>query len=101
MTPRRRISPKQWDFLERKMPVKRWIVGSVVILAAFAVLTLAAATGVAQTTTYAPPKTRDGQPDLQGIWQVLNTAAWDIQDHAASLGVPAGRGVVEGNDIPY
>ena len=40
-------------------------------------------------------------PDLSGIWEVLNTAAWDIQDHAASLGVPAGQGVVVGNDIPY
>jgi hypothetical protein len=26
---------------------------------------------------------------------------WDIQDHHARLGVPAGQGVVEGNDIPY
>ena len=42
-----------------------------------------------------------GHPDLSGIWEVLNTAAWDIQDHAASLGVPAGQGVVVGNDIPY
>ena len=50
---------------------------------------------------YAPPRTPDGQPDLQGIWQVVNTAAWDIQDHAAQLGVPAGQGVVEGNEIPY
>jgi len=48
-----------------------------------------------------PPRTPDGHPDLQGIWQVLNTAAWDIQDHGASLGVPAGRGVVDGNEIPY
>jgi len=46
-------------------------------------------------------RTPDGKPDLSGIWQVLNTAAWDIQDHSASLGVPAGQGVVEGNDIPY
>ena len=38
---------------------------------------------------------------FSGIWQVLNTAAWDIQDHSASLGVPAGQGVVEGNEIPY
>src|SRR5437762_11244644 len=38
---------------------------------------------------------------LQGIWQVLNTASWDIQDHGANLGVPAGHGVVEGNEIPY
>jgi hypothetical protein len=50
---------------------------------------------------YAPPKTPDGQPDISGFWQVVNTAAWDIQDHGASLGVPAGKGVVEGNEIPY
>ena len=49
----------------------------------------------------AVPRTADGKPDLSGIWQVLNTAAWDIQDHAASLGVPGGQGVVEGNEIPY
>ena len=47
------------------------------------------------------PRTPDGQPDLQGFWQVINTAAWDIQDHPARLGVPAGQGVVEGNEIPY
>jgi hypothetical protein len=48
-------------------------------------------------------------PDLQGIWQVRNTAAWDIQDHSAQLypglparfAIPAGPGVVEGNEIPY
>src|SRR5947207_7716866 len=49
----------------------------------------------------AMPRGADGRPDLSGIWQVLNSAAWDIQDHAASLGVPAGQGVVEGNEIPY
>jgi hypothetical protein len=42
-----------------------------------------------------------GKPDLNGIWQVLNTAAWDIQDHPGQLGVPPGQGVVEGNEIPY
>ena len=51
------------------------------------------------------PRTSDGKPDFSGIWQALNTAAWDIQDHSASLasllGVPPGRGVVEGNEIPY
>ena len=55
----------------------------------------------ATATAYTPPKTTDGQPNLQGIWQVVNTAAWDIQDHGASLGVPGGKGVVEGNEIPY
>jgi len=50
---------------------------------------------------YVPPKTAGGQPDISGFWQVVNTAAWDIQDHGASLGVPAGKGVVEGDEIPY
>ena len=30
-------------------------------------------TGVAQES-YVVPRTMDGQPDLQGIWQSLNTA---------------------------
>ena len=42
------------------------------------------------------PRASDGKPDLSGVWQVLNTAAWDIQDHSARSGVPAGEGVVEG-----
>src|SRR5579871_4210446 len=60
---------------------------------------------------YKAVRTSDGKPDLAGIWQSLNTANWDIQGHAASrsqvvaLGaagaVPAGLGVVEGNEIPY
>src|SRR5262249_33489460 len=40
-------------------------------------------------------------PDLNGIWQVLNTAAWDIQAHVGDLGVPPGEGVVEGGEIPH
>ena len=55
----------------------------------------------AATAQAAPPRTPDGRPDLSGIWQVVNTAAWDIQDHHARLGVPAGQGVVERNEIPY
>lgn len=51
--------------------------------------------------THAIPRTLDGKPDLFGFWQAFNTAAWDIQDHAARKGVPAGQGVVEGNEIPY
>ena len=61
--------------------------------------------------SYRAPRTADGRPDLNGVWQALNTANWDIQDHAAKAGpvvalgaafsVPAGQGVVEGNEIPY
>jgi hypothetical protein len=64
-------------------------------------------------------------PDLNGVWQAMNTANWDIEPHAAraalafrpgpfgpvpakdvvAMGavgsVPAGLGVVEGGTIPY
>src|ERR1700733_11112452 len=47
------------------------------------------------------PRARDGKPNLSGIWQVLNSAEFDLQDHGAQRGIPAGQGVVEGGDIPY
>ncbi len=47
------------------------------------------------------PRTADGRPNLQGIWQVRNRASYDLQDHVARNGMPAGRGVVEGGEIPY
>src|SRR5262249_48623254 len=50
---------------------------------------------------YTAPRTPDGQPDLQGIWQVRNTASWDLQDHTGGYKIPAGLGVVEGGEIPY
>ncbi len=68
---------------------------------AVAVAVVSAVPAAGQTSAYTPPRTEHGQPDLQGIWQVLNTAAWDIEDHNASQGVPAGRAVVEGDGIPY
>ena len=55
----------------------------------------------AQTRVAEVPRTADGKPDFSGVWQVLNTAAWDIQDHQADAGVPPGAGVVIGGDIPY
>jgi hypothetical protein len=77
------------------------LIGKVIVLAACAAVALGAAPAAAQAPPYTPPRTADGQPDIQGIWQVLNTAAWDLEDHAATLGVPAGHGVVEGGAIPY
>ena len=60
----------------------------------------ASAQGVAGQAS-AIPRMPDGHPNLQGIWQALTTANWDIQDHSASFGIPAGQGIVEGNEIPY
>src|SRR5688572_29440702 len=36
-----------------------------------------------QAEPYRAPPTADGRPDLNGIWQTLNTANYDIQAHAA------------------
>ena len=47
------------------------------------------------------PRTADGKPDLTGLWQAFTTASWNIQDHSAAPDVPAGQGIVEGNEIPY
>jgi hypothetical protein len=70
-----------------------------------ALIVVVAATGTAQAqgrgSAYRVPRTVDGQPDLQGIWQAVNTANFNIQDHSATLGVPAGMSIVEGNELPY
>src|SRR5262245_21783135 len=53
-----------------------------------------------------------GKPNLNGIWQALNTAYWNLEDHSAEglkdiwqLGaigaIPAGQSVVRGGAIPY
>ena len=57
------------------------------------------------------PRMPDGKPNLTGLWQTFGSAYWDIQDHSASEGhffelgaigaIPAGQGIVVGNDIPY
>ena len=52
------------------------------------------------------------KPDLNGVWQAIGTAYWNLEDHSAAglsqfwqLGaiaaVPAGQSVVEGSTIPY
>ncbi len=75
--------------------------------------------------TYRPPRVEGGKPDLNGIWQALNEANYDLEGHNArpamalrpgpygpvpaaqvlALGavgaVPPSLGVVEGGEIPY
>lgn len=77
-----------------------------------------------QANGYRPPRVA-GEPDLNGIWQALNEANYDIEAHVArpalavrpgpygpvpapmvlALGavgaVPPGLGVVDGGEIPY
>ena len=76
-------------------------------IAACVVLFAAALPGFAQSASaakYVAPRGADGKPDLQGIWQARNTAAGDLEDHGASMGIPAGRGVIvdpPDGKIPY
>src|SRR5437879_4376285 len=98
-----------------------WITIQKVITAVAAGAVLAAA----QTPAYRAPRAAGGRPDLNGIWQALNEANYDIQAHVArpamalragpygpvpaaavlALGavgsVPPGIGVVESDEIPY
>ena len=86
----------------------RWTTKTAVI--AVGVL-LGVTSATAQVADYQAPRTADESPDLNGIWQSINTANWNIEPHAAGpsmvreLGaiaaVPAGLGIVEGGEIPY
>jgi hypothetical protein len=38
---------------------------------------------------------------MQGIWQARSRAAYDLEDHPARYGMPAGRSVVDTITIPY
>src|SRR5258708_3018719 len=95
------------------------------VVFAGAVLVAAAMALAAQTPTYRAPRADGGKPDLNGVWQTLNEANYDLEGHTArpamalrpgpygpvpaagvlALGavgsVPPSLGVVEGGTIPY
>lgn len=79
------------------------------IISAFLLATLmlpAAAQRVAR------PDTINGHPNMNGVWQSLNSAYWNVEAHSAQalddfwkLGamaaIPAGKSIVRGGKIPY
>jgi hypothetical protein len=66
---------------------------------------------VAGQAPYRAPRTADGKPNLNGIWQAISEADWDIEGHSAAPGrvtalgaedaVVPGLGIVEGGPLPY
>jgi len=100
------------------------VASTLVAAAAGAMLALIAVPVVGQAPP-SVPRLANGRPDLNGVWQTLNEANFDIQLHAArpamalragphgqvpvasvlALGavgaVPPGVGVVEGDALPY
>jgi hypothetical protein len=86
----------------------RFVTLSMVAAAAAAIAYLVSpavgAQGPARAQASASSRTAAGQPDLQGVWRAWNLAKFDLEDHGARPGVPAGRGfVVDPPDgkIPY
>jgi hypothetical protein len=58
------------------------------------------------------PERINGHPNLNGVWQALNTANWNLEGHSATRiddwwelgalsGIPAGESVVVEGTIPY
>jgi len=85
--------------------MRRWPCGARPILAFIGLSALASVQAVGQGRI-------NGHPNLNGIWQALNTAYWNIEDHSAQalpefwpLGslaaIPAGLGIVRGGALPY
>jgi len=77
-----------------------------ILLASLGALTLAAC-----TTQPRIARTPDGKPDLNGIWEAVGSAHWNLEPHNAQGGpivqmgalgaIPPGLGVVAGGQIPY
>jgi hypothetical protein len=79
--------------------------------AAIALACVIPAAAQAPSPAYKAPRLAGtANPNLNGLWQSLTEANWDIQAHAAQPGPPqfgalfaqpAGPGIVEGNELPY
>jgi hypothetical protein len=94
--------------------MSQWLKGLLAGSVVAALVTLAATgawPGASRAAALPIARMADGRPNLNGIWAASNTANWDIQTHQARQGpvialgaafsVPAGMGVVDGNEIPY
>ena len=61
----------------------RGAIGASVVAAVVNAFWVYAPPAVGQTSDYTAPRGADGHPDLNGIWQALNTANYDLEAHPA------------------
>jgi hypothetical protein len=90
---------------------RAWILMGAAMTSGLIVARVSSTAQAPPAQTYRAPRTADGKPNLNGIWQALNEANWDLEAHAAAQGpvfalgaqfsIPAGVGVVDGGTIPY
>lgn len=90
----------------RLSPLEKAVRSGQAVLAALALLP-----ALCLAQAYEASLTPDGNPDLNGIWQALGTAHWNVEGHSAAAGpvvelgalgaIPGGLGIVVGGEIPY
>src|SRR5262245_5263214 len=88
-----------------------WAVGALAAIAVAVVVGASVRLAGQSPAGYRAARTADGKPNLNGIWQAMNEANWDLVAHGPRLSpviafgavgaAPPGVGVVEGNAIPY
>jgi len=97
--------------MKMRIGFKAWILIGAALVAGLLVSRVSSKAQAPAAQAYRAPRTADGKPNLNGIWQALNEANWDLEPHAAAQGtvlalgaqfsIPPGTGVVDGASIPY
>src|SRR6267378_1179421 len=82
----------RWQFMRNAL--RRAVIASM----AGGIVLLAATLGAAQAPAYRAPRTADGKPNLNGIWQALNSANWVKLDPEVKCYLP---GVPRATYLPY
>jgi hypothetical protein len=90
------------------VPARRHV--TVLVAAALALIS-GGLLAAGQAPAYRAPRAADGKANLNGIWQAITEANWDIEGHSAAPGrvlalgaedaVVPGLGIVEGGPLPY
>ena len=82
----------------------KWVRGALFASAAAVLATalnLGATAAARAAEPYKASRTADGKADLNGVWQAVNTANWDLQEHVARTGLVVALGAVLGASVSW